>query len=530
MKCAFSILLALLFLGSVTESHAQRRQTRSPERAQPATEAVEAARQVPPEQLLAEALEGPLQGYRFNKRLATDRPEDHLLLLVKGNAVAAVAWTTDVGQVTALLPTSPGVVEVLDCRGEQMGTTAVSENTLELPLTREPIIYRPMARNPVLELAAAAQRVAANLTTAGPNRLELSCQFRNPLEVSVRLTDLDGNAVDLPPGDLWEARHTVHIGRRERPYRFRVGASGIEQVVQVSVDNPLLLELWQQTPGAITIDALNPTGEALRARAELNLVRDFEDQEAAPFVFRVDIPAQQRYHSLKVPMTQARSLPVPIQLTLRSETVVDGEPLLLAETPATRFYRVADFTRVDQQGQPLLYEAREPDGGVAVLSTGEPRDSALPAPGEAAAVLAYNLPQVASSAAIVAPGTRERAILARPHALGAWIYGDGSGNEIAPVLTTGRDVALPEPSVAEPEEADEGAAPEAVAPPQKVTQRLTPMRLDWEGWRYVNFLFPEDIELPISWDALLEVTRTPQGKPGGAVFLHYPTLVYTYER
>lgn len=452
--------------------------------------------------LLAKALAGPLATFRLSKELALEDPSDRALLFRRGEDLRLVIWTNGIGRRFVEVPSSPGELASFSVDGESLGSVPVDQSPAVVPISREPVIYAANRANQLLTIAAFAELVEAKRQVSGPQEVDLSVAFFNPFDEPIALIGPGGEPFGIEPGQRRRVTRRVFVGRWSEPKRFLVGASGINQAVEIRATNPIRLSLTPEHLEAVSLHVLNEGGDRFRARVELLLERPETEDE--PFVFGIEVGRGEASKTVRLPMSRTNELPFPLRAVLRlyplSMEGWSSEDLLLAESPSTRFVSAGEFTKVDERNRPILYEAEEPNGGFSILSVAEPRDEPFPVPQRAGCVLAYQFSQPGTSAAVLPVMPRQKAILAVPTSLGVWLYGDGSGNRVGVRIR----------------ESDE------------TLELVDPVLVDWTGWRYRQFFFDDTYEMPIVFDALIAVEHVEGAKPQGSIFLNNPVLIYEF--
>jgi hypothetical protein len=257
-----------------------------------------------------------------------------------------------------------------------------------------------------------------------------------------------------------------------------------------------MVDLWQETPGSLLLSVLNPSGDPVDAVAAVSLDNP-EAEDQRPFRFPIRIAEGQRVHSVALPMQMRGELPYPVQVTLHLSGATRSS---LATSRPTRFAQAFDLTRMDTEGDPLDLKATEPEGGFAITRIAQPRGAELPVPGRAACVLAYDIPQAGDSAALLPVSVQHQRLLAQPAALGMWLYGDGSGNQVSVGLRDGSGTL----------------------------HALGPVMLHGKQWQYVRFFVNEHWQGPFTLESLLRVERTAKGMAQGSVFINNPVWVYRF--
>jgi hypothetical protein len=109
-----------------------------------------------PAYLAAKTLASQLQGYEFEKRIATERPEDYALLFRKGDDLRLAVWTTGEARDVAL-PASEGEFEAVSHTGEQRDPLTARDGVVAVPATEAPMYITPKSGNPKLIDAPAAK-------------------------------------------------------------------------------------------------------------------------------------------------------------------------------------------------------------------------------------------------------------------------------------------------------------------------------------------------------------------------------------
>lgn len=449
-------------------------------------------RAVDPEVAVAEGVSQVLPGYRFNKRLATPTADDHILLFSKGRETALVAWTEGVAKEVEL-PASPMAFSVFNTRGERLGSLSARDFVIRLVLAQEPGIYVPQAENSLLLVAALAETIQSSLTVRGPQTIDLSCTFANPLAQPLILNIPDGRSLALKPGATQEIRQSVDVGRAYEPMRVNVGASGILQTVTISVDNPLLLDLRADLPGSLTAEIVNPANDPFQGRLVLELVGA---GEGSALEYPLTISPAETVKAVRVPLNAKLPLPGPVQLSLRQPYGNPRRDRELARTPPMQFAPVAGF---DSGPTGLAHWRLARQGAASAdLRSGTP-PAGVPWEPAPALMLAYQLKEPGALLRVEPASPRSAMISGRPVALGLWLYGDGSGQRVS---VRWRDAT--------------GALFQPVS-------RV----IDWKGWRYETFAIDPAMQAPIEWDALLVVEAVRPG--GGALMASGPVLSYAFD-
>jgi len=446
----------------------------------------------PAEMAVAEGVQKVLPGYRFNKRLATPTADDHLLLFSKGRDTALIAWTDGAGKRVSI-PASPMEFAVFNTRGDALGAVVARDFVLNLVLAQEPGIYVPLAPNPLLQIAALAERIPPQVTVRGPRILELNADFVNPLEQPLILNPPGKPSVALKPGDTYTVGREVLVGRQYEPLRVDVGASGIMQTVTIRVENPIVLDMRADLPGRLTVDLVNPSGEAATGRLALELVGQ---EGSPPFEFPVDLKRGDTVRELQVPLGVDLPLPSAVRLVLRGSVGDPRREVVIAKTPAMQFFPVAHFL-ADPEGSPRNWQLARAGDSFADLRSGTPPRGA-PWADQGTLILAYKLGQPGAAISVRPAGPAASSIIEKPASIGLWIHGDGTGNDLSMRWRDGTGSLF----------------------------ETDPRALNWKGWRYVNFPLPDEMQPPIRWEDLLRLTGV--NTSAGAIMASGPVLTYLF--
>jgi hypothetical protein len=151
-----------------------------------------------PAYLAAETLTNQLRGYRFNKRLALEHPDDHVLIFEKAvdafemvdhekyrNLVLAV-WTSSDTSHEVTLPASPGRFRVTSHTGEARPELTADAAGLRITLTQSPQYLVPAEPNDLLRLAAAWSRLKSEFVSRRGDTATPSLTLNNPLDRAFR--------------------------------------------------------------------------------------------------------------------------------------------------------------------------------------------------------------------------------------------------------------------------------------------------------------------------------------------------------
>lgn len=452
-----------------------------------------------PEAQVAEALQGPLRGFIFNKRLATPGQRDNVLLFAEpaGPATRIVYWTNAPGERYAAIPASPMEFSLRDIKGKEIEKfTTTDEFTVILQLEREPRILVPTQPNDFLRIAAAAERVQSPLNVRGPQTLDLSCTFNNPFDRQLLFTSEDPpKQAMLRPGGRYTLKKSVPVGRPAQPLIVPIEGMGVVQQVVINVDNPLHLEIWPQLDRNLTLTLLNPAADPFRGEAEIHLITG-EDDEPEPFRFPIAMTSNERSRTINIPLNFEGALPLPIRLAVTQRSRAElGQVFTLAETPPTLFVQLPRFTASSPGSPPDHYEGRSQGGTRWSMTAGTPPEGA-PAERYGTLILVYSF-HTGGVGIKVLPKQENLNIEGIPAGYGLWVHGDNSGNFITcGIRDANRRIFQPDP-----------------------------IKVDWQGWRYLTFRWPSGMTPPLQWDSIIELINADAEK-NGALLVNNPVLLY----
>lgn len=450
------------------------------------------AASVSPDEAIAQALDGILKGYRFNKRLLAQNPQDHWLLFTRADhETVLVGWTERGGtddQRLALAPASPMAFGLYRYDGSLIRSVDTIGYEIGMVLEREPKILIPTAPNGYLMLAANAQTMPQVIRVSGPQTLELTCEFYNPLdEIAIMPVPDMGRTIAVKPGGMMTVRKEVSVGRSSEPIYTSIGAMGIRQPVTIVVENPLELIVRPEEPQVLSLDIVNIGGAEINGEVLLRL-----SDASEPFRMPLQFRSGQRLNTVRIPLNSP--LPLPSTLSVAVEQTL-AQPLRtvyqLGQTGALQFVPTANFSNAGRDGTLRDYREETSGGASAVIRGGVPANTPLPWPEYGALGLVYDLGPVAAGAADTAridivPTTGQTAqVIGVPGKIGFWLQGDGSGNLLSLVWS-------------------DAAGNEYVSEERAV---------DWRGWRYVMFKTPwgeAAVDTPLRWSALMRLRGDPR--------------------
>jgi hypothetical protein len=463
----------------------------------------------------AQTLTSMLGGFRFNKRLALDQPEDYVLLFSKDEEVRLAAWTTAAPH-EATLPASAGAFEVTGVTGESLAALVADRHGLVMTLTNQPQYLVPSAPNDLLAIAAAWQRLPNDIEVRSPGELTLRVPVKNPLEKTehFRIRGMNGRSWAGPglkadPGETAHLTTQLNVFTRfEEPVRAGVeldvrGVGRLNQVTTLVIENPLRVTLLPITHNSLPVLITNPARDGFSGSvsatgtAGIKFTSDSVPLHLAPGANDI---------TLNLPVAEAPTAIYEVGISVLNE----GHGVVL-QVPPSRFLAVSDFPGATAGAVPSGYKL-ESDGaapGENTLVAALPADGP-PETGMGALRLSFRLPPGHTSVRVTPSESAATAIAGEPRALGLWIEGDNS--RVRPFL---RFVD----STGQLFEQGGGA-------------------IDWKGWRYALIFMdgPQGthsggagdgvIHYPIRWDSLVMLRNPTDQELQGAVYLSGPTLIY----
>jgi polysaccharide biosynthesis protein PslG len=474
-----------------------------------------------PAYLAAQTLTHFLDGFRFNKRLALESPDDYLLLFTKGGGeLRLAAWTTGQSH-TTVLPASPGQFEMTSFTGEKLPPLTAERHGLSVRLTHSPRYLAPEQANPLLDIAAAWQRLPLEIVVRAPGVLPLHLAVKNPTSNSLRLSarvcgapwEWEGSPAEKAnPGA--EASLLLRVGaamRSVKPLPLRVdieaGRLGtLAQTTWIVASNPLRLTVLPATASELPIAISNVSGDPVEGWIEAREAKGLSLKAPRE---RVDIKAGVKDATIGLPLERhpdgEYALGVPI---------VDQEERLVCYLARSQFLPIDDFSGYTSSATVPEYKliadgAAQPADNT--IKPGLPPDGP-PSSGMAATQLTFRLPAEHSRVRLVpslAPAPIPGEAKDEPKALGLWLHGDGSG--VLPFIrfvdATGQVF-------------QEGGG-----------------AINWKGWRYVLIHLGAGgrhsggandgvIHYPIHWDSLFMVENPPGQEVEGMIYLTALTLIY----
>lgn len=467
----------------------------------------------------ARALTGFLSGFRFNKRLALDQPEDYALLFTRGGELRLAAWTVGAPH-EATVPASAGTFEATALDGEKLPSLDAGRGGLKVQLTTAPQYLAPGGPNPLLEVAAAWERLPLEIAVRTPADLPLHLHVKNPLSSPLRFS-VKGEDIPSQAGPSASARpgaeatlelRAAALSRSLKPVTTRIeleahGLGRLAQATWIVSLNPLRLTVLPATDNSLSLAIANPSGDPFQGTVRATGARglDFVSSRAP-----LNLAPRSTDAIVKLPLARLPEA----DYTLGVE-VVDPDGNIVLDSPSARFVRLSVLAGSRGGAEPAGYklvsggaESGAPPGeggAAAALPSAGP-----PLAGMNALELTYRLPAAGASVRLIPEDSAHQQIPGKPLAIGLWLYGDASG--VRPYVwiadSTGQIF-------------EEGGGP-----------------VNWQGWRYVliHINIPQGayhggandgvIHYPIHWDSLLVLRNASKEEVRGNVYISSPTLIY----
>lgn len=438
-----------------------------------------------------QTLTSNLKGYRFNKRLALDNPDDWCLLFTKGDEVKVVAWTVSPTPRQVVLPVANGRFTAVSHLGKHLAPAAGDAKGLSIQLTDGPVYLTPDGPIEHLQLLANWTRLKTDRALTAPLSFTPDLKVTNTTNRPLRLFTWGDNAVEVAAGASHSTGNTYSLLRTAHPTHIRqqLHLDGFPIAYQESVAtvaNPITVTISPLMGGKLPVRIETP--EPLTGKLELT----------SPVTATVDFSAQLGETVVQIPATTEHP-----RYTVTAKLVgTDGKPL--TEIPS-RTYQILPS---DAQQYTLV-----PDGDMKIASEQSIKEvPALAADGLPANAPALQLDyrfdagwkflRLAPPAAMPIDG--------KPIALGLWIRGDGSGN--SPRMRFADSTG-------------------------QVFQPTAP-ELHYKGWRYVEFPLDSGqvghwggandgiIHYPIRLDTLFLLDSPNRKGTAGSIQITAPVLIF----
>jgi len=461
-----------------------------------------------PAYLAAQTLSRHLEGFRFSKRLMVGDAQHFVLLFQRGKEVRLAAWSSHPDGTEVVIPASPGAFEAVDHLGRRLPNMTAAGPGLRIRLTDAPVYLKPLRPNPVLTMAAQWQRLPSDMPVEYRPTVRLRTAFRNTTDRRVRVSD-GLTAVTLKAGARCELTTAVAIERSVTPKKARLvirvdNAAPLIQETQITVTNPLSVELRPPSGGRLPLVVSSPTGSPFRGTVTVqfqsgNSLRS----EQRPLL----LSTTERRKELEVPMTE-RPTDTLIGFRLLDENgrvALSGRPVRFRPVMGVGSAPASDEVRLT-----IVPDGDARVGSEQSLSVAEPPEGA-PRPGMRCYRLTYRFDPGWKFLRVVTAQGRALSIEGKPTAAAVWIWGDGSRNI---------------PRLRFVDSTNQTFQPDGDP-------------IDWKGWRYV--VFPMDgtrsgrwggaddgvIHYPIRWDSMFLLDS--RGELSGEIYFAGLTLIYEHE-
>lgn len=458
-----------------------------------------------PAYVAAKTLVEQLRGFRFNKRLALESPDDYMFLFTKDDDLRIVAWTHSRQPRAARLPASPGTFSVVSHLGEKLEPVGADEEGITITLSDAPVYITPDEPNDLLRLAVAIERAPMELEISARQPVKIAMSVRNVLDRPVHVTaradrsqfhqamTLDAGAAEWLAVQLTSHRAREQF-RRRLEWDFEHLGTVAQETVILTAD-PLRLTILPRIGMFLPIRIENPSG--VNVGGQLT-VRHPPGAGVGLDDVRLE-PGQKEVTILRAapPGDPARGYSVSAALA------VEGDKSVVAA--AGRFVPIV----VDGERFELRAEGDEKTKSEQRFEITDAPDG-LPAPGASAARIEY-LFDPGWKYICFSPKPDPQPIDGKPARLGLWVKGDGSGNIVRMrfVDSTGQTFQPDGP------------------------------KLTFDDWRYVEFPLTgvgagfwggvKDgvVHYPIRLETIFLVDSAARQETGGTVYISSPTLVYS---
>ncbi len=469
-------------------------------------------------ELAMQAFTRCLSGYRFNKRLAVGSVSDYVLLFDRSSGdEAIVAWTTSANDHVVTIPVSTGPFKEISMAGVTLPDGAADRAGLTVSLTGSPVYLFPRRPNELLELAAAWQRAPLD-TITGLNAPNVGLSFTNPLDRKIKVENasqvqtLSAHAETLLSFGIDPRREAIP-GPQIITMRFP-GEGAVSQFVNAfDPDMPLEASILPPATGRLFVRLDNPSGEPLSvvAQAQVDVNGKRVSIDAPLKLSKGQVSAIVDFQTPKsLDSSNANGVRVSFALKNSSAKALlrTSSTLVPVQLPLSESF-------------PAEVEGSKVTGTSVLLSTSAAASSDPYSIGNALKIDYHIEPQQPGkpdswSLVSVHYGAGNGVSLnGKPTALGLWVYGDHSNEDISLriVDSTGQSFAP------------------------------TGVPVDWSGWRYVTIPINHDqfgfwwarhfggandsiIHYPVSWQILAQVENPTDKSVTGSIKIARPTVIY----
>lgn len=461
-----------------------------------------------PAYLAAKTLAAQLAGYRFNKRLMMDKPEDFVLLFDKAgqqqDEVRLAVWTTAKEPHAVKIPASAGEFAVTSHLGEKLPNVIADAKGLTVTLSAGPQYLAPLKPNELLLVAASYSRLPLEIAIRAPGKFAISSSGRflgkDPKGASAVGIAGDGSVKERSDRPITE---TLTCDLLDSPTH---NGPRIILQTEVIVINPLRVTLMPRSPSMLAVKVEDVSGEGFHGTISPDGIAglDIDPKSALP----LDIKPGQFEQTVQFPVRSAGNADYSVGFKVK-----DDQDRAALDVARVTMVGITDFA-IDANGTHTDAWKLHVDGNAKVPSeqalTVEPPPDAAPDAGMGVLKIAYKTERGWKFWRIE-PKAELRKIEGEPRAYGLWIYGDGKG-------------ALPR--IRFTDSTGQTFQPSAEA-------------IKWNGWRYVTFPMQGAslagshwggandgvIHYPIHWDSIFLLDRDQNRAAQGAIYISGPTLV-----
>jgi hypothetical protein len=460
-----------------------------------------------PAYLVARALTTELRGFRFNKRIALEDPNDFMLLFEKDGHPKVVAWTRSREPKEALLPMSAGEVNLTSHLGERVARMTANNAGLRIMLTEAPVYLTHDEPNDLLRLALAWQRAPLELVARSERdsvRVALSCT--NPMNEDLRISTFASARTTAAQSGTLPAKGTeigsvwLSVDRFARPHRRTITWSfgdvgSLSQDTHLIVENAMTLTILPRCGRYLPIRLENPSGDPFEGRITV----DFDDG-AAGTEDELRIAQGQRELTLLRFAPPGPKYHVTVAVTQEPPPSSGSRPIVFRR----------GFVPLGLEERKFEIHA---EGDTKVPSTQSvahiDAPQGLPAPGAKAMKIDYRF-DAGWKYVCLSPDPQPILVRENLTHLAMWVHGDGSGNILRLRFLDNTD------------------------------QTFQPdgPKLDFTGWRYVTFPLDSTraghwggakdgvVHHPIRLETLLLIDSADRQETKGTVYVSCPTVVY----
>lgn len=454
-----------------------------------------------PAYLAAQAFHSLLKGYHFNKQLALESDNDHLLLFENDNQLILATWTSGTAH-TITIPASAGTFSAWDHLGNPLPNITSTERGLELTINDGATYLKPDTQNDLLAVIAAWHKLPVAFTQSAPANLSHTMQISNPTTSPISITAPDQTTHQLAPGQTQSLTIPISIERSDNQpdthVTICVHHNKVTQKAHVSATNALSLLAMPGSDHSVVLRLTNPSAKPYAGKITVN------DKYGNP-LGQSQVLLNDGDMETTINLTTTQTMPTAATLLI---TLTDNDDHRVAQ------WEQSYDTRLSQQLADGLWKAMPGgDNKIAGTVTMTQRKAPQPSPAGNFPIFAidYAFDAGTKFAWLMPSNQKIKTLDGQPSYLGMWIYGDE--NALIPVTRI------------------------ADATGQKFQPKDHP--ITQEGWRYVQLPLNNAnvwhyggakdgiMHYPIEFDSLLIFDTTKRDKPNqGTIYLTMPTLIW----